>query len=1571
MNRIKIPMWKRFLVLTVIFVMMCQNVMSVMAACDITITSSLVTPDTLREVSAGNAAELTEAELTEAERPEAAEEIVPEVTAEAEPETIVQEELEATAEEPTEMVPEVILEEQADVQLATPDAEEVEVNEEGAFEESDTYRIDNLKATQTIESGPMTQYLLEGENGFCVTDGDGNAFSESNPVTINSYVNITYKFKFPNNSDIKAGTELYLYLPGMIEISEQMQQKHDFDSEDGIKATWFVDSNGMITVTFEEDVELSNVAGMIKISSKVDRLEFNEETLDFDLGTWDGTASFPTNYDSEEPRKVTIKKTNSGYDSSTRTIMWKITVTPIVSYNPASKSLAGITVVDTFTTPEQALTGDVYLNDTSNVITVTKTNNGFTYTFPDDIEEGAQTIIFQTKLADSLFPVNPEQAVEDTIKVTNTADALLNDEKVASSSAANTVSISRTKITKNCSSINVENNLVKWTIVINQENLARKNATVIDYYPAGTEVYINPGTNKPDVTITGESGILDQASITDDQSNNKLIIELGDITKQITIGVTLIITDPSKLNEVVSNGSISYEMTNSAVLLYDDEQYAKIESTKPGIGPGINKDLVKIKKEGSILNYETEDKKFLDNTVVQWNITIQNILANKTRELIFEDTLPSGHIYQEGSFQVNGKSAEPAINGSTISYTLSDNDKSIDECVISFKVKLDLAETDQGKVSNVGYIKFDDKAISDTGEVYLNEKLMLSKDSSFDPAKSSQDGTAVPTFSWKVDFNNAAPPMNLTNVIITDTLPDDHVLAEDTIKLYSYGPAKTQESLSEYFDWEYTASNGKTNVVFTLKAGKVIDKHFCLEFDTVMKDGAEPITATNEVTLEAAETSLLSASATEPVDYETPVEKSNTYQEGQIIEWTVDINKAEKGEDQTNYLYPGSYLEDQLVPALDLVQEEGSIVLYELQRKDKNSEYQVSSVKYEDGEYTYDAGNLFTYYLPSELDPAKAYRLVFKTKVVDAGSSDIRNTCTFKNAVSETKTDVSKVILKNIGGVAVLEGDNLIIQLKKTGISKETGGEVPLEDVAFEIFKKDDAGKETVLESGVTTKNGIIRFSKKLLFDHTYYIRETSIPDGYVDATGDVYEINISNGTSTDEKIQVTITKNGDSSTASAQDVALDPDSNYFVIPFNLENELMPDEITISKVDITGEKELSGATLTIYEAKEDGSKGKQIDQWISKAEPYKVPSGKLSVEKIYILEETSAPKGYAYAKDITFRIEKTGSVMVINNDQEKDADGNIAMVDELIEMSISKINSVGRPLAGAVLSIYETDAEGKRTETIAADKDGEPLTWESTGEAQDITGISPGTYALHEEEAPRGYYVAYDIIFTVNKDGTITKVSDDGAIEGNKIIMTDLRYSEVMPEWIALVIKKTVTGTAGDKDKEFTFTLTLTDQDGAELEESFPYEGAKSGTIKSGQSVKLKHSESIQIMEIPLGTNYEVAESGNEGYEVTAKGDVGSITDVGEMASFINHKDKEESTVTPTPTPTPKKTSNVYSSSQGRISSPARTTTSTTKTVKTGDTTTIWMWIIICMVCTGAVTGIVIVKKKKNNKNIE
>lgn len=291
------------------------------------------------------------------------------------------------------------------------------------------------------------------------------------------------------------------------------------------------------------------------------------------------------------------------------------------------------------------------------------------------------------------------------------------------------------------------------------------------------------------------------------------------------------------------------------------------------------------------------------------------------------------------------------------------------------------------------------------------------------------------------------------------------------------------------------------------------------------------------------------------------------------------------------------------------------------------------------------------------------------------------------------------------------------------------------------------------------------------------------------------------------------------------------------------------------------------------------------------------------------------------------------------------------------QILISKVNSAGSELAGATLTIYEADAAGKATDTIAIGKDGEELTWETTGEPQDITGISAGTYILHEEAAPRGYYIAYDILFTVNADGTVTKDSAMGDIDGNTIIMTDLKYGEVMPEWVALTIGKTVTGTAGDKEQEFTFTLELTYEDGEEVTEEFAYDGSKTGTIKSGESVKLKHGELIKIYGIPLDVHYTVTESDNEGYKVDpGKNAKGTIDELGRNVQFTNHKDK------------PSSVDNTNNGGTNQAKSPKTYTwgsTTTGRGAKTGDAAPLMLYGILLIAGVGIVGFLLYRKKRK------
>ena len=137
-----------------------------------------------------------------------------------------------------------------------------------------------------------------------------------------------------------------------------------------------------------------------------------------------------------------------------------------------------------------------------------------------------------------------------------------------------------------------------------------------------------------------------------------------------------------------------------------------------------------------------------------------------------------------------------------------------------------------------------------------------------------------------------------------------------------------------------------------------------------------------------------------------------------------------------------------------------------------------------------------------------------------------------------------------------------------------------------------------------------------------------------------------------------------------------------------------------------------------------------------------------------------------------------------------------------------------------------------------------------------------------------------------------------------------------------LVLKKTVTGTAGDTKKDFTFVVTFSKDGTYHYTKS---DGTK-GTVKSG--------ETATIDTIPVGTTYTVKESeaNADGYKTTVTGNTGTIKrTVKAEADFTNHKD-----ATPTPnktvSPTPKTTTSTPTTPSDRTRG-QRSLTS----VKTGD----------------------------------
>ena len=244
--------------------------------------------------------------------------------------------------------------------------------------------------------------------------------------------------------------------------------------------------------------------------------------------------------------------------------------------------------------------------------------------------------------------------------------------------------------------------------------------------------------------------------------------------------------------------------------------------------------------------------------------------------------------------------------------------------------------------------------------------------------------------------------------------------------------------------------------------------------------------------------------------------------------------------------------------------------------------------------------------------------------------------------------------------------------------------------------------------------------------------------------------------------------------------------------------------LNVTKTDLTGQKEVAGATMTLYKAEdvnEDGTVkdgAKALDSWISGEDSFYDFGPVIRAGESYVLIETAAPDGYAYAKNITFTVNEDGTIKTDAEkitDKETGEDDIYLVKDDVTRVSVKKMDITGqKEVAGARL--------------LLKDKDGNVIeSWMSTTEAHVFEQklIAGETYTLTEVTAPSGYEVAADIIFTVNKDGTVSV--DGKAVDGNEIVMKD----ETTPvgEEGKLVVSKLVTFQGRNQAVNRTFYVAL------------------------------------------------------------------------------------------------------------------------------------------------------------------
>lgn len=211
-----------------------------------------------------------------------------------------------------------------------------------------------------------------------------------------------------------------------------------------------------------------------------------------------------------------------------------------------------------------------------------------------------------------------------------------------------------------------------------------------------------------------------------------------------------------------------------------------------------------------------------------------------------------------------------------------------------------------------------------------------------------------------------------------------------------------------------------------------------------------------------------------------------------------------------------------------------------------------------------------------------------------------------------------------------------------------------------------------------------------------------------------------------------------------------DTTTKEYLVELDIEN--VTPLIEISKQDITGEKELEGAKLTVLD-----ENGNVIDTWVSTEKPHTIEG--LVVGKTYTLREEIAPTPYTKATDIKFTIENTGEVQ------------KVVMIDKIVEVVKTDLVT-GEEIEGAELKVI--------------DKDGNVIDeWISTKEPHIVKGLEENeVYKLVEITAPYGFEVAEEVEFTVTEDKETQRIEmkDMPIMKDIQVVKIDSDTKEIIKE---------------------------------------------------------------------------------------------------------------------------------------------------------------------------------------------
>lgn len=357
--------------------------------------------------------------------------------------------------------------------------------------------------------------------------------------------------------------------------------------------------------------------------------------------------------------------------------------------------------------------------------------------------------------------------------------------------------------------------------------------------------------------------------------------------------------------------------------------------------------------------------------------------------------------------------------------------------------------------------------------------------------------------------------------------------------------------------------------------------------------------------------------------------------------------------------------------------------------------------------------------------------------ITEVNKTDVDGKAVKEATLSIVSEKTKDIVDQWVTGQHILDIDKDIkSQLEENGKAEGTYMDEEDSMVMFSIAKNKDRDDYTFMQvkDGITTYSNIDLDGNEtthrvqgLVTGEKYILRETKTPEEYVQAK----EIEFTAGEDEDQTL------------------------------------VMQDkQVSFTKTDVTGEKEVEGATITVKEKETD----KIVDEWISGKEDHKIKG--LEERKTYILSEIVTPEDYVKATDIEFTV------------TEEKVNQEVNMKDK--QVKVSKTTAGGDEVVGASMQIR--DEFGNIIDE-----------WISDGKEHYATGLVEGKkYILHEDLAPAGLNLANDIEFEVpyakenqkvemiDTINEVSKVDEKGnLLKGAEMTVTSNKTKNIIDKWIS------------------------------------------------------------------------------------------------------------------------------------------------------------------------------------------